>query len=181
MENYQELPQVSFGQAVKQGFRKILSFKGRSRRSEFWWFILALYLIVMVLSFAYDLLLPVLASTIVGICISALYIPAMARRLHDRNHCAALPILQWLLNGAFNLYLIFSGYIEELQSVNFSEKTIERLVSDPIVISLSIGSVVVSFVLLVLLCLDGKKEPNRYGPSPKYIEKVIVNTEETIA
>ncbi|MBR6339050.1 MAG: DUF805 domain-containing protein [Alloprevotella sp.] len=45
----QVAPMMSFGDAVKTCFKKYASFKGRARRSEFWWFYLAIYVVNSVL------------------------------------------------------------------------------------------------------------------------------------
>ena len=38
--NYQVKPQMGFVEAIKTCFQKYANFKGRARRSEFWWFYL---------------------------------------------------------------------------------------------------------------------------------------------
>ena len=38
MENVVKTPSMSFGEALKTCFKKYATFKGRARRSEFWWF-----------------------------------------------------------------------------------------------------------------------------------------------
>lgn len=42
-------PMMSFGEAVKTCFKKYANFNGRARRSEFWWFYLALCIVNWVL------------------------------------------------------------------------------------------------------------------------------------
>ena len=44
----QELPKVSLNNSIKKSFAKFCSFKGRSRRSEFWFFYLFINLIIMI-------------------------------------------------------------------------------------------------------------------------------------
>src|SRR6478609_4961968 len=41
---------MSFGQAIKSGFSNLGNFKGRARRSEFWWFYLFMVLVSIPLS-----------------------------------------------------------------------------------------------------------------------------------
>lgn len=44
-EHYQcALAQMSFIEAIKTGFKKTFTFKGRARRSEYWWFQLGIFL-----------------------------------------------------------------------------------------------------------------------------------------
>lgn len=40
-------PKLSFTEAVRQVFNKYVTFKGRARRSEYWWFIL-FYCLVLI-------------------------------------------------------------------------------------------------------------------------------------
>ena len=37
MSQYKELPQVEFAVAAQNAFKKFFQFKGRIRRSEYWW------------------------------------------------------------------------------------------------------------------------------------------------
>ena len=175
MENYQTLPQPSFWEATKKGFANILSFRGRSRRSEFWWFALSFWVCSFLLSLTYQPFVSTEVTSIVSNSISFLIIPIMVRRMHDRGLWGILPFLAWIFSAAIDFYLLFAGYIDKLTSVNVSPKVVEEMISDPVVILLYLGSFVVSITLLVFLCLDGKKEPNRFGPSPKYVAEFIVN------
>ena len=42
MSQLKELPQVSFAEAAQNVFKKMFQFKGRIRRSEYWWGVLVL-------------------------------------------------------------------------------------------------------------------------------------------
>lgn len=69
---------VSFVQAVKLFFQNYTNFKGRSRRSEYWWFCL----FNMIVSLAFTLILPDLS----GLWTVVILVPSLAlavRRLHD--------------------------------------------------------------------------------------------------
>lgn len=46
-------PMMSFGESVKTCFQKYVTFKGRARRSEYWWFWL-LNLIVSIVTLVLD-------------------------------------------------------------------------------------------------------------------------------
>ena len=43
-----------------------------------------------------------------------------------------------------------------------------------VAISSVISRVLAVIVLLILCCIDSEKEENKYGPSPKYVEKEII-------
>ena len=44
MANYAEKPQMGFIEACSTACKKIVTFKGRARRSEFWWAVLGLFI-----------------------------------------------------------------------------------------------------------------------------------------
>ena len=50
MSQLKELPQVSFAEAAQNVFKKMFQFKGRIRRSEYWWGVLVLTICSIVLS-----------------------------------------------------------------------------------------------------------------------------------
>ena len=84
--------------AVRTCLAKYADFNGRAARPEFWWFVLAQFVVGMVL----NMVLPVL-----GMLFSlALLIPSLAagsRRLHDTGRSgwlqllALIPIVGWIL------------------------------------------------------------------------------------
>lgn len=169
MKQYQKLPQLTFGVALKQACNKIFSFKGRARRSEFWWFILAFCLFSMVISLVLEPFVSPLVLTVVSFCIAFLTVPITARRLHDRGQCALLAFADWILCSADDCYLIFTDKMDVFTSVNASPKAMTDTLSDPVLIGLMAVEMIVSITLFVFCVLDSKKEANRYGESPKYI------------
>jgi uncharacterized membrane protein YhaH (DUF805 family) len=73
-----EIPSVSFVDAVKSYFAHYADFKGRSRRSEYWW----AYLFTLLVSGVIAAIIPALA----GVWSLATLVPSIAvsvRRLHD--------------------------------------------------------------------------------------------------
>ena len=144
---------VSFCTAIKNGFMNYVTFEGRIRRSEYWWFMLIINLITfilflfMILSicgvFGYrysryeygryiyyyydDSLAPTISLFSIYVC--AIMLPTLAatvRRLHDIGRQGET---------------IFIGLVPFFGGI----------------------------VLLVLLCTDSMKESNEYGPSTKYV------------
>lgn len=53
MSQLKELPQVSFAEAAQNVFKKMFQFKGRIRRSEYWWGVLVLTICAIVLSHSF--------------------------------------------------------------------------------------------------------------------------------
>lgn len=137
---------VGFKEAIVTCFRKYTTFKGRARRSEFWFFTLFIYLVEygfgMLSSFIGNIFLtsmamsgsletltgPYIALSVIGLVLSlALFLPSLAvtwRRLHDIGKSGA-----WFFIGLVPLV----GWI----------------------------------LLLVWFCRDSQPGPNRFGPNPK--------------
>jgi uncharacterized membrane protein YhaH (DUF805 family) len=122
-------------------YRRYAEFSGRSRRREYWMFVL-FYLLVFVLlnalfgtnevtrtptGFGFGSRLVGGGGFVGGLFALASFIPALAvsvRRLHDQGRSG------WML--LLGLIPFFGG-----------------------------------FVLLVFMCLEGTRGPNQYGPDPK--------------
>ncbi len=149
-------PQLGFMEAVKICMtEKYCCFKGRARRSEFWWFFLAEQIVSSVVgtmaSIAYfathsirDYINdPLSLLTSPGFIIAELvmlalllpYLGVCVRRLHDTNHSG-----WWLL-------VFLAGVI-------------------PIAGILAVVAFLIVFI--VWACQDSDRGENRYGRSPKY-------------
>lgn len=137
---------VSFTEAIQLFFKRYVDFKGRSRRSEFWWVQLAFFLYSLVLN---GLIYTVGGMTLdgygqpnaIGMALSLValvvglgtFIPGLAlsvRRLHDRNMSG------WFLLLGLLAIIPLVGLI-----------------------------VVIGFI--VVFALPGTAGPNKFGPDPK--------------
>lgn len=85
-------PKLSFTDAVRQVLNKYATFKGRARRSEYWWFILFYCLVLIAAALLDNLFGITIERTFYGAiyCIAALvlFLPNLTvtvRRLHDIN------------------------------------------------------------------------------------------------
>ncbi len=146
-------PQMGFVEACKTCFiDKYCCFTGRARRSEYWWYMLGVFIIQTILS---AVTLPFLLKTIIetndpmAIYTSPIYwvmcafslvfllpsLGAMVRRLHDTGRSG-----HWL-------WLYFICII-------------------PIVGAIVL--LVFAVILIVWTTQDSDPQPNKYGPSPKY-------------
>jgi uncharacterized membrane protein YhaH (DUF805 family) len=69
---------MNIADSVKFCLSKYVTFEGRASRSEYWWFLLAVFLVTLVLSF----IMPFLGGLVyLGLILPM--IAAAARRLHD--------------------------------------------------------------------------------------------------
>jgi uncharacterized membrane protein YhaH (DUF805 family) len=109
-------PSLSFGEAVGTCFRKFAEFKGRARRSEYWFWHLFLVIVGVATAVADLMLFPGLAAGDVSplntIASLILLLPSLAvtvRRLHDTDRSGfhvfwwLLPVIGWILLLVFLL------------------------------------------------------------------------------
>ena len=165
--------------------KKYAVFSGRARRSEYWWFMLAQYLLSTILGFVavscviiqviilgiteseevinnfnpIDLYLKNPGMWLYALVSIALIIPnlsAAARRLHDI--------------GLSGWYLMLPMVISPLMIAGTVILTIYNnslWYSIPVAYLISLA---IMIIFLVWLCTDSKKESNEWGPSPKYFK-----------
>ena len=134
--------------------KRYAEFSGRSRRKEYWMYVLGLVIVGFVVGMIEGVL--GLAQSVgpygplSAILALATFIPSLAvgvRRLHDTDRTGwwiLLPILPY----AVSIVMLVSGNLAMAGIAAF--------------VALGLG-----IVLLVFLVLDGTKGPNKYGPDPK--------------
>ncbi|MFD2570769.1 DUF805 domain-containing protein [Spirosoma soli] len=83
--------------------QKYADFKGRARRSEYWYFVLVNTIVSMALSFTVSLISPTVAAVVNGLYTLAILVPAVAvcvRRMHDVEKpwwYALIPVYNFIL------------------------------------------------------------------------------------
>ncbi len=132
---------MSFGESIKTCLSKYADFTGRARRSEYWWFYLALMIVNWLFFFVLvgpgyftevgkanpDLGKYMIGISVVSLFSMALLLPSLAvlvRRLHDTAK-----------SGAY-FFIALIPFVGGL-------------------------------ILLVFLATEGTRGPNEYGPDPK--------------
>ena len=144
-DDSQQLPMVSFGEAISLGFKKSFTYSGRARRSELWWWVLFSFLVGLV--------------PVVGLISVFLWIPAIsltARRLHDLGLSGWWQVTPWatLVFGGI-LSLIVMSVAESLGGLLFVVTYIFFFIS--------------SIALFVMMIRKGNLGPNKYGPDPRQV------------
>lgn len=138
---------MTFSEAIRTCLReKYINFSGRASRSEFWWFMLFYWLVLVGVSFLVFGVFGALGGpgnggfggpgvflVLFGIVFLALFLPLLSvtvRRLHDRD-----------MSGWWYLGVLILGQVPYL-------------------------GVLISIGFLVLMALKGTDGPNRFGPDP---------------
>ncbi len=165
--------------AVKTCFRKYADFKGRARRSEFWWFALFVLVVSSALAFLGGL---VPAISYVGSLFSlGTLIPllcALTRRLHDTNRSGIwVAILAVFFLGYFVSFALLFGKNVDMLSNSADMWVMARQMTDIVQTSPGIAAVwscsslgVFIFFVIdhIFAAFDSKWGENKYGLSPKY-------------
>jgi len=103
---------VGFGEAVSSGFNNITNFEGRAGRSEFWWFVLAVWVAEIIVL---GLINAVFRGGFIGNTLWLIVwivgfiaiVSVAVRRLHDVGQSAWLAIL-WFIPCVFLVPLYFA-------------------------------------------------------------------------
>ncbi|UXR78066.1 MULTISPECIES: DUF805 domain-containing protein [unclassified Staphylococcus] len=183
-----EFPRVGFVEAFKLFWINYVNFKGRSRRSEYWWVALwhtiitvSISLIAVIMIFVPKIgpFIALLLWLLIGLYSLAVIIPNLAllvRRFHDRSMSMLIPMLGLVLSIIYNVVYFIgmwdSGILFSPESVNESPSMLPAesgwfIVAGIVIVILFI----VQIITFIITLLDSKKEANQYGPSPKYTEQ----------
>ena len=165
--------------AVKTCLRKFFDFKGRARRSEYWWFML--FVVIVSSMFNYGGLLIPFLSFVGMFCSLLLLIPqfaAMTRRLHDTGRSGwwvallAVCYVVVLVSMAILVAPYGSQLFETTDSLVQAEMMADAFQSSPGVATAMSGCALLGLVLMIITfiftLLDSNWGENKYGPSPKY-------------
>ncbi len=160
----QGTPSLSFQEAVQRGIAGIMNFKGRARRSEYWWFILAVGIATFVVRLIFGLfggMFGAILTDLVTLCGSFAMTGVLIRRLQDTNKPG---ILGWIQFGLHAIIVIIGFFIAiKSNSDPFAALSMLGYTTLPAILLLIIG-----IVNLVFCCMDSQPGTNQYGPSEKY-------------
>jgi len=154
-------------EAVKSCFKKYFQFRGRARRSEYWYWILFTVLASVLFTIIDTFLFSNLAATGIeptGLIFSLVtFVPGLSvtwRRLHDTNRSG------WWYGGAI-LAFIFAGIIvgASLIATGFSYNF--GTAGGILAVIFGLLALVWVITILVFTIQDSQYGENRFGPNPK--------------
>ena len=185
MANYAEKPQMGFIEACSTACKKIVTFKGRARRSEFWWAVLGIIIFNLIMTpVNYMGKTGVIISNLLSLVITILSLSLTFRRLHDTGRSGwfvGIPFIISMIGLVVVFYGILSMGINILELIDtpdmLSQEIIENM-NNSSSMNIMAGtflffiSGLLCIVVFVFCCLDSKPGTNKYGESPKYVEEV---------
>lgn len=161
----QATPTLGFSDAICASTGKIFQCQGRSRRSEFWWTQLVVYIVSLVL------------TPIAGFLLDLLTIPLTIRRLHDTGRSGwwwgigallKVGVIVFFVYDIYEIYDQLMAISSEDNPIDFDVQLIPMLIVKYWVYSIAIA--IYQVTLIVFFCLDSDQVENKYGASPKYVE-----------
>lgn len=165
---YDKLPSLSFVEAVKSVLSNLINFRGRSRRSELWWYFLLYFVVYMILSrFLKE---PTILNSVILYALNLTLAAVTVRRLHDRGQSGLWVLASYVIGLCCAVYIYSSRMLEITKQVNYNPEELVATMMNPIFIVLCVLSLIVNITIFVFAILDGKPEENKYGYSPKYAE-----------
>ena len=161
----QVVPQSDFMQAIKLAYSRLKETTGRSRRSEFWWAMLAVGVGGAIVGLILGVIpaIGIWLKSIVNIAVVLVTVPLMMRRLHDAGKNDGLVKAYVILFIVTILLGIIAYYAA--RSLSLGLMSITGVLST----IAGLGGLVVAIILIVY-CVQDSEGPNKYGPSPKYPE-----------
>ena len=173
-------PMMEPVEAVMTCLQKFFDFRGRARRSEYWWFFLFTFIVSWVFSFLGNMMTPVF--TYIGLFVGLLlWIPQFAvltRRLHDRNHSGwwvfAMFVCTLVAYGSFAVMLAphMSALMGEGDNMAMMLIIADAVQEMPQAMAVAAVAGVCYFILFVITLVfavqDSHWNENKYGTSPKY-------------
>lgn len=152
---------LSFSQAVNAAANKVFQFSGRSRRSEYWWTMLCVYIVTFLVA-------PI------GLLLNLATIPLTFRRLHDTGRSGWWWGIGAILRVVFWGFLIYDLTMYFVNEDNFNGNEDQMFLALLAKYSIFLLIILIyKIVLLIFLCLDSEQCENDYGPSPKYVEEAV--------
>lgn len=165
MENVVKTPSMSFGEALKTCFKKYATFKGRARRSEFWWFSVLGWLL-SIASYAVVFWKMAKLDEVQA---------QVSEVMFDEEKLQALTAQAESYDSTFYLLIAIIGIISLLLLLPSLGVAVRRLhdvgKSGWLLIGMIIPvvNIVICIMLLIYYLKDSDRGTNKYGPSPKYV------------
>jgi uncharacterized membrane protein YhaH (DUF805 family) len=157
---------MDFPDAIRICFEKYVTFSGRARRAEFWWFVLFVILVRTVagildqaVSYGPRGAGPFSALSALGLLLP--WLAVMTRRMHDTDRSGF-----WVLGFYVAAFIVAGGFFAAI-FILIAAPQPSGAASLAIYLC-GLAWLGVGITWIVMLCLKGTHGSNRYGPDPLY-------------
>lgn len=171
---------MTFTKAIKTCLGKYVTFSGRARRSEYWWFFLAFVIGAVVIAlvdgqlFGYGTPHEPASQPLSAVYKLALFLPMLAagfRRLQDTGRPGWYLLIPVMLSVAM-MFFMFSGIVgfSMMENAGVSQDTLRApavAIGMTGMIAAGIAQLVIGFLLLWWLTRPSQGDENAYGPAPQ--------------
>ena len=168
MKAYIPSPSLSFFDAIELALSRLTDFNTRSRRSEFWWFGLAYFIVAKSLTGIIGFFTSLGVSEIISNLLLFFMYGVTVRRLQDGGHSKWWVIISWIAQAAYSYAFVNYDFLYALTRVNRDMESIVRAFMDPVLLLPSLVLIITGLAIPVFCLMDGRPEENKYGKSPKY-------------
>lgn len=152
---------LSFVEAIKACFSKFATFKGRARRSEFWWFYLAIYAVNAILGVILNYFATAKSALVEEGFSNLSNLSELDKLAEQESTYANINLIIMILMGIWFLVTLIpflAAHVRRLHDVGKSGHMMW------LYLLCGVGGL----IPLIMCIADGKPEPNQYGPSPKF-------------
>jgi len=148
---------MTFGAAIKKAFQNLTNFKGRARRSEFWWFYLFMFLVNIPVTII------IMIPTLAALANLEAHIDPVTGQVTEGTLMTYLgPVLLTygllFLVSAIIFFLLLAVWVRRLHDGGYSGHF------------MWLGVIGLGIVPLIMAIMDGQRYENRFGPDPKALE-----------
>jgi len=163
-------PDMTFMDAVKSGFQNALKFSGRSRRPDYWWFFLFVFVGAFVLGLIDMVIFGEGRAILTRIFQIAVFVPFLAvawRRLQDTGKPgwwvlipSAIVIVSALVAGSMSRQMMG-------RMVNMGEMPMMTGAQSGLILILSLAQIIAGILIIWWMTRPSQKGANAYGPEPR--------------
>lgn len=152
MYEVQKKPRLNFEEAFDLASSRLINFSGRSRRSEYWWWYLATFIISLIAATFMGIVIKniALVQFVTAVVDSLLGVAVTVRRLHDVGDKG---------------YAAYGFYVMRIITcIIYFFQLSEQIIWATSMICGGFG------LYIFIMSLKDSEYENDYGPSPKYLE-----------
>lgn len=154
-------PMMGFVEAVKTCFKKYANFNGRARRSEFWWFYLALWVVNAVLSGLLSHFASAKAAVVAEAYSNMGSMETLNSLADKESSLANINLVLMIIMVVWSLATLIPTLAAMARRLHDNGKSGHLLW---LFLLCGVGGL----IPLIMCIPDGNPAPNQYGESPKY-------------